>query len=140
MAFINKHFRQLTIMARTKQDELDKRRGRVSDPTSSSDVLSSSEEDSRRKDGRRISPDREVGRQVKKVRVNQMGGKGDEEEKDATTERAASSSEENVRDKKKDKKRKKKVVAKKVKKGPSDGELRERYERKKQYDRENAKR
>ena len=126
-------------MARTKQDVLDSRRGRVSDPMSSSDLLSS-EEDSRTKSGKRMSPERDVGRQAKKVRVNKKGETGDEEEKDASTERVASSSEDYVREKKKDKKKKKKVVAKKIRKGPTDLELRERYERKKQYDRENAKR
>ena len=133
-------------MARTKEDVLARRRGRISDPTSSSDLLSSSEEEGSNEvtRGRRNAPDREGGSlssQVKRARVNKSrrGGRGEEEVQNAGEVRDSSSSKEEARAKKKDRK-KKKVISKKVKKGPTDALLRERYERKKQYDRENAKR
>ena len=128
----------LSRMARTMEDVLARRRGRVLGPTSSSDLLSSSEEEGRNaQDSEGGSPSS----QVKRARVNKSrrGGMGEEEIQNAGEVRDSSSSKEEARAKKKDRK-KKKVISKKVKKGPTDEELRERYERKKQYDRENAKR
>jgi hypothetical protein len=62
-------------MARTKEDVLARRRGRVLGPTSSSDLLSSSEEEGRKEvtRGRRNAQDSEGGSpssQVKRARVN----------------------------------------------------------------------
>ena len=77
-----------STMARTKEDVIARRRGRVSDPTSSSDLLSSSEEDSRRKEvkrGRRNAPESEGGSpssqvkaRVNKIKARRGGGREEE--------------------------------------------------------------